>query len=125
MAGLGLVGFDAEHVGAVRTAAYPAEITPSGAYCGGHHDCGAFDVGIDGDEVLAVVEDDGEPEEGQLLLLLLHHDDVADQATMAHEGQSCFSDEPAFVMVVKSVHDQQAHDCVDYFQLKMGPLRPL
>ena len=55
MAGLGLVGFDAEHVGAVGTAAYPAEITPSGAYRGGHHDCASFDVGIDGDEVSAVI----------------------------------------------------------------------
>jgi len=123
VAGLGLVGLDGAHVEAVETAAYPAGTTPSGACHGGYRDCASFDVGIAGDEVLAVVEDDGEHEEGQLLLL--HHDDVADQATMAHEGQSCFSDEPAFVMVVKSVHDQQAHDCVDYFQLKMGPLRPL
>lgn len=55
MAGLGLVGLDGEHVGAVGTAAYPAETTPSGAYHGGHHDCASFDVGIDGDEVLAVI----------------------------------------------------------------------
>ena len=55
MAGLGLVGLDGEHVGAVGTAAYPAETTLSGAYHGGHHDCGSFDVGIDGDEVLAVI----------------------------------------------------------------------
>ena len=55
MAGLGLVGLDGAHVEAVETAAYQAETTPSGACHGGHHDCAAFDVGIAGDEVLAVI----------------------------------------------------------------------
>ena len=59
MAGLGLDGLDGldgEHVGAVGTAAYPAETTPSGVCHGGpHHDCASFDVGIDEDEVLAVI----------------------------------------------------------------------
>ena len=55
MAGLGLVGLDGAHVEAVETAAYPAGTTPSGACHGGHHDCATFDVGIAGDEVLAVI----------------------------------------------------------------------
>ena len=55
MAGLGLVGLDGVHVEAVETAAYPAGTTPSGACHGGHHDCASFDVGIAGDEVLAVI----------------------------------------------------------------------
>ena len=59
MAGLGLDGLDGldgEHVGAVGTAAYPAETTPLGVCHGGpHHDCASFDVGIDEDEVLAVI----------------------------------------------------------------------
>ena len=58
MAGLGLVGLDGAHVEAhveaVETAAYPAGTTPSAACHGGHHDCASFDVGIAGDEVLAV-----------------------------------------------------------------------
>ena len=55
MAGLGLVGLDGAHVEAEETAAYPAGTTPSGAFHGGHHDCATFDVGIAGDEVLAVI----------------------------------------------------------------------
>ena len=55
MAGLGLVGLDGGHVEAVETAAYLEGTTPSGACHGGHHDCAAFDVGIVGDEVLAVI----------------------------------------------------------------------
>ena len=74
------------------------------------HHCGpSFDVGIDEvheHDVVAVVEDDGDVEE---LLLLLHHGDHDEvgRAMTAHEGQSCFFDEPAFVMVVKSIRWQQ------------------